>query len=72
MIAARSQADRYARALPGSEGWPPFLIVVDVGHSIELFSEFTRSGRLYGPILALDPSRRARMRSSRRSSSFRR
>jgi hypothetical protein len=39
MIRARGQADRYARALPGSEGWPPFLIVVDVGHSIELYAE---------------------------------
>jgi hypothetical protein len=38
MLAARGQAERYAKALPASEGWPPFLIVVDVGHSIELYS----------------------------------
>ncbi len=49
MIRARGQADRYARALPASEGWPPFLIVVDVGHSIELYSEFTRQGKTYIP-----------------------
>ena len=38
MLAARGQAERYAKALPVSEGWPPFLVVVDVGHSIELFA----------------------------------
>ena len=41
MVAARNQADRYARFL----GWPPFLIVVDVGHVIELFADFSRSGQ---------------------------
>jgi hypothetical protein len=49
MVKARGQADRYARALPVSEGWPPFLIVVDVGHSIELYSDFSRSGKTYVP-----------------------
>jgi hypothetical protein len=49
MVRARGQADRYARALPVAEGWPPFLIVVDVGHSIELYSEFSRSGKTYVP-----------------------
>lgn len=49
MIRARGQADRYARALPVEEGWPPLLIVVDVGHSIELYSEFSRSGKTYVP-----------------------
>ncbi len=49
MVRARGQADRYARALPAAEGWPPFLVVVDVGHSIELYSEFGRSGRTYVP-----------------------
>jgi hypothetical protein len=47
MIRARGQAEAYAKALPTSEGWPPFLIVVDVGHSIELYSEFSRSGKAY-------------------------
>ncbi len=49
MIAARGQAERYARALPPEEGWPPFIIVVDVGYSIELYSDFTRSGKTYLP-----------------------
>jgi hypothetical protein len=73
MVKARGQADRYARALPVGEGWPPFLIVVDVGHSIELYSEFSRSGKTYVPfpdpqsfrILIADLSRddiRARLR----------
>ncbi len=47
MLAARGQAELYAKALPTSEGWPPFLIVVDVGHSIELFADFSRSGKTY-------------------------
>ncbi len=49
MIAARSQAEGYARALPAAEGRPPFLIVVDVGHVIELYAEFSRSGATYIP-----------------------
>lgn len=49
MLSARGQAEQYARALPASEGRPPFLIVVDVGYSIELYSEFSRSGGTYIP-----------------------
>ncbi|MDB5391908.1 MAG: hypothetical protein JWM11_7554, partial [Planctomycetaceae bacterium] len=49
MFKARGQAEQYARALPVSEGWPTFLIVVDVGHTIELFADFTRSGKTYLP-----------------------
>ncbi len=49
MLKARSQAEQYARALSASEGRPPLLIVVDVGHSIELYSEFTRTGGAYVP-----------------------
>jgi hypothetical protein len=33
MIKARGQAEHYVRALPASEPNPPFLLVVDVGHS---------------------------------------
>lgn len=47
MVKARGQAELYAKALPVDEGWPPFLIVVDVGHSIELYADFTRSGKTY-------------------------
>ncbi len=49
MLRARSQAEAYARALPASEGRPPFLITVDVGNIIEVFAEFSRSGATYTP-----------------------
>lgn len=47
MLAARGQAELYAKALPVTEGWPPFLVIVDVGHSIELYADFSRSGKTY-------------------------
>ena len=47
MIAARGQADGYARALPASEGWPPFILVVDVGHLIEVYADFSGLGKAY-------------------------
>jgi hypothetical protein len=49
---ARQQAQSYARSLPQveiAEGRPPFLVVVDVGHTIALYAEFTRSGGHYIP-----------------------
>ncbi|TSK08553.1 MAG: class I SAM-dependent DNA methyltransferase [Geobacter sp.] len=49
MLKAKGQAEQYARALPVDEGWPPFLVVVDVGHEIELFSEFSCTGKAYIP-----------------------
>ncbi|NLB13274.1 MAG: class I SAM-dependent DNA methyltransferase, partial [Gammaproteobacteria bacterium] len=49
MLRAHAQAQNYARALPASEGRPPLLVVVDVGHRIELYSEFSRSGGSYVP-----------------------
>ncbi|MEZ5622744.1 MAG: type IIL restriction-modification enzyme MmeI [Burkholderiaceae bacterium] len=49
LMRARAQAEGYARALPAAEGRPPFLVVVDVGHVIELYAEFTRSGATYTP-----------------------
>ena len=49
LLRARSQAEGYARALPASEGRPPFVLVVDVGNRIELYSEFSRSGATYTP-----------------------
>jgi hypothetical protein len=49
MLAAQNQADQYVRALPQSEGRPPFIVVTDVGRSIELYAEFTRSGGTYVP-----------------------
>ncbi len=44
MLRARGQAEQYAKALPE---WPPFLIVVDVGHSIEIYADFTGTGKHY-------------------------
>ena len=49
MQRARGQAENYARALPAEEGRPPFLIVIDVGHVIELYADFTCSGATYTP-----------------------
>ncbi|MEI8326986.1 MAG: DNA methyltransferase, partial [Betaproteobacteria bacterium] len=49
LMRARAQGEGYARALPASEGRPPFVVVVDVGHVIELYAEFTRSGATYTP-----------------------
>jgi len=49
MLKAYNQAERYAKALPPSEGWPPFIITVDVGYSIELFADFSLTGKAYLP-----------------------
>jgi hypothetical protein len=49
LLRARAQAETYARALPADEGRPPFVMVVDVGHVIELYAEFSRSGATYTP-----------------------
>lgn len=52
MERARQQAQSYARSLPPAEiaeGRPPFLIVVDVGYTIALYAEFTRTGGHYIP-----------------------
>lgn len=44
MRSARKQAENYAKAL---EEWPPFLIVVDVGHVVELYADFSCQGKNY-------------------------
>lgn len=49
MIKARGQAERYVRALPPSETDPPFILTVDVGHSFELFADFSQAGKAYLP-----------------------
>ena len=49
MLRARNQAEQYAKALPVDDGWPPFLIVVDDGYSIELFADFSGTGKAYVP-----------------------
>jgi hypothetical protein len=45
MIAARGQAEGYVRALPDDN--PPFLLVIDIGHSFELYADFSRLGKVY-------------------------
>lgn len=47
MLKARNQADGYARAVSKEDGWPPFLMVVDVGHVIELYADFSGQGQGY-------------------------
>jgi hypothetical protein len=47
MINAKRQAEEYARALPPSHGWPPFILVCDVGHCIEVYADFTGQGKNY-------------------------
>lgn len=47
MLAARRQAEDYARALPVEHGYPPFLLVVDVGHVIEVYADFSGQGKNY-------------------------
>jgi hypothetical protein len=57
MERAKEQAQRYARALPReevAEGRPPFLVVVDVGHSFALYTDWSRMGAEYVPFP--DPS----------------
>lgn len=47
MMNAKQQAEDYARALPASDGWPPFIIVCDVGHCFEIYADFTGQGKNY-------------------------
>lgn len=47
MLRARGQADNYARAVSRDDGWPPFLLVVDVGHVIEVYADFSGQGQGY-------------------------
>ena len=46
MRRAYYQAEDYAKALPE---WPPFIVTVDVGHSIELYADFSLTGKAYLP-----------------------
>jgi len=47
MHKAFEQAEWYAHHLPRDEPSPPFLLVVDVGHVIELYADFSGRGRNY-------------------------
>ena len=47
MVEARRQAENYARSLPVTHGYPPFVLVVDVGNVIEVFADFSGQGKNY-------------------------
>lgn len=47
MVQAKGQAERYAKALPANHGWPPFLLVADIGYCIEVYADFTGTGKSY-------------------------
>jgi hypothetical protein len=47
MLNAKRQAEDYARALPTSHGWPPFILICDVGHCIEVYADFSGQGKNY-------------------------
>ena len=47
MDSAKGQAERYARALPPDHSWPTFLLVADIGYCIEVYADFTGTGRAY-------------------------
>jgi hypothetical protein len=44
---ARQQAESYVFLLDANHPAPPFIIVCDVGHCIELYADFTGTGRAY-------------------------
>ncbi len=47
MQKAKGQAEGYARDLPPEEGWPPFLLVCDVGFCLDLYADFSGTGKHY-------------------------
>lgn len=47
MVQAKGQAEWYAKALPVDHGWPPFLLITDVGYCIEVYADFTGTGKAY-------------------------
>jgi hypothetical protein len=47
MIAAKKQAEDYARALPDDHPYPPFILVADIGNVIEIYADFSGQGRNY-------------------------
>ena len=47
MVQAKGQAERYAKALPTDHGWPPILMVADIGYCIEVYADFTGTGKAY-------------------------
>ncbi len=47
MMNARRQAEDYVRLLPRSHEPPPFVLVCDVGHCIEVYANFRRDGKAF-------------------------
>lgn len=47
MLRTRNQADGYARAVAREDGCPPFTLIVDVGHVIEVYADFSGQGQDY-------------------------
>ncbi len=47
MLNARQQAEAYAKDLDASHGWPPFILICDVGHCIEAYADFSLQGKNY-------------------------
>lgn len=47
MMNARRQAEDYVRLLPLSHEAPPFVVVCDVGHCLELYANFRQDGKAY-------------------------
>ena len=47
MVNAKRQAEDYVFRLETSEPAPPFIIVCDVGHCLELYADFSGTGRAY-------------------------
>lgn len=47
MMNARQQAENYVRLLPALHEPPPFVLICDVGHCIEVYANFRRDGKAY-------------------------
>lgn len=47
MLQAKGQAERYAKALPTDHGWPPILLIADIGYCIDVYADFTGTGKAY-------------------------
>jgi len=47
MLNARRQAEDYVRLLPSGHEPPPFVLVCDVGHCLEVYANFRRDGKAY-------------------------
>ena len=47
MLNAKRQAEEYARALPTPHGWPPFILVCDVGRRTQGSREYLETVKKY-------------------------